>query len=206
MSKPTRVTRAIDLGISRSPVIKITKHLSVSSNGLFLAADARASRAEWAQAGELLRTVTHGGAFALGDFVLLGEQQLGDDIWQIVDQSAGWSEETIRNYRWIANSIPASIRRMDKLTVRHHQLVAKMEREQQEHWLNLAADDEDGPWTVNRLREAIAGEQSDIPPKYFVLIEFATQMEQETAAGEWAAKGHAVKQITSRKRKKQEEE
>lgn len=202
MAKSARATRAIDLGTA--PVIKLSKRIALSMNGLVV--DGRASPTEWEHAAALLHTAHRADAFALGDFLRIGEEQLGDRLYQIVDYGSGWSEETCRNYRWIAEKVPARVRRMDRLTIRHHQVVAPLEVGQQEHWLDLAADAEDGPWTVQQLRDALAGTTDAPPPRYYLLIEFGTQAEQAAVAAQFEGKGHKVKQITSRRRKAKEKE
>lgn len=103
--------------------------------------------------GETLRTLDKSLQFAIGDFFREVEDRFGEKSSQILDHT-GWSESTLRAYRWTAVKVPQEVRRMDRLTYSHHQAVAKLAPRQQRKWLNEAAEAEQ-PWSVTRLKKAI---------------------------------------------------
>lgn len=114
----------------------------------------------FAALGETLRTLDRSLQFAVGDFFRETEDRFGEAASQILDHT-GWSEETLRNYRWVAEKVAPDVRRMDRLYYTHHQAVAKLPPAEQKKWLDRAAEppsDEDGvvkPWGVGRLKSEI---------------------------------------------------
>ena len=120
--------------------------------------------------GESLRTLDRGIQFALGDYFRYIEDRFGEQASQILDHT-GWSESTLRTYRWTAEKIAVETRRMDRLSYRHHQLVAALPPLAQRKWLTEAAEGNgDGkPWTTARLQQAIkAGSDLEITKWYLV--------------------------------------
>lgn len=197
-----RVKRAIALTDGKLEPVALTKHIGISPNGLTITG--KPAPAEWTHVGELLPASEAGVQFAMGDFQIKGEEFLGEEFWQHVDAETGWSAETVRNYRWIAEKIKPHVRRMDKLKLKHHQLVAALDEKQQAYWLNRAADSEDEPWTVARLRDEMAGTDDAPEPRYYVMYEVRSEQEQEDHVTRLQGEGFEVRKITSRRRKAEE--
>lgn len=95
--------------------------------------------------------------FAVGDAIVRVEGMFGEEASQLID-SGDWSEETVRNYRWVAAKIPMSVRSA-RLSFGHHQAVASFDsHETQRLWIDRAVENS---WTVADLRKAI--KLADVP-------------------------------------------
>jgi len=125
----------------------------------------------WDKVGRQLCATEKGIQFGLGDYLNALEAEFGDDYYQIVDYSSGWSQKTCEVYRWLAARIRRERRRMDRLGIRHHLMVAAMSPEKQKEWLDkAAADTEEASWTVARMRKALE-EGEDAPvTAWWVLV------------------------------------
>ena len=79
--------------------------------------------------------------FLLGDALDFGEQAFGEQSAQAIDQTRAvmrLAGKTLQNASWIARSIPPQNRKLDTLSFAHHEVVAKLEPEEQAKFLNLA--------------------------------------------------------------------
>lgn len=125
----------------------------------------------WETAIRNLPVVEKGSPFAIGDAIRYGEARFGERAAQAYGPEQGWSEKTVGVYTWLSERIPSENRRMDRLGIRHHMLVAKLTSAKQRLWLTrAAADGEEKSWTVARLRKAIE-EGQDVPPSvWYVLV------------------------------------
>lgn len=181
--------------------VVLSQGFSVTPNGLVVHGHPKFK--EWQAIGLTLRVTERGIQFAIGDYLNAIEDALGEKASQIVDYSEGWSENTCRVYRYIAKSVAPERRRMDRLTFRHHFVVAGLSAAAQKRWLDkAAADNEDEPWTVRRLIDAMkAGE--DMPEEtWWTLVSCENPGDQLALIGEMQAKGRSCKAITRRQRKK----
>lgn len=139
--------------------------------------------------GETLRTLEHSLAFVVGDFFREAEERFGEQASQILDHT-GWSESTLRAYRWTATKVSQADRRMDVLKYAHHQAVAKLSPKEQRRWLTKAADgDGEKPWPVARLKAAIrAG--GDQPVTTWVCVAFCdSETQRDTLVKELESRG-----------------
>lgn len=201
--------RSISLGATAMAVsvgmleeVPIADGFKTTVNGLVIDGDPGFDA--WAQAGQTLRVVEKGAQFAIGDFVLYGEAKYGEQAAQVLDASDGWSLSTIRNYAWLAERIPASARRMDRLGIRHHQLVASLSAAKQRDWLErAAADEEEQPWTVARLKAAIESGEDAAPTAFYVLVTCETLERQKEILARLETQGLKCKAIEKRKKPKQ---
>lgn len=199
--------RAIVLGdtalsqLAPTETVAIADGFAVSVNGLEI--DGRPPFEAWAEAGRVLRIAERSAPFALGDFLLQVEAALGERASQIVDYGDGWSEATCANYRWIASRIPPVARRMDRLGIRHHQLVAALPIAKQREWLAKAANEDGEPWTVNRLKKALERGE-DLPVSgWYVLVKTAGERAQAQLVVELEAKGYECKPVQRRKQRRE---
>jgi hypothetical protein len=169
-------------------------------NGLIV--DGQPELEKWSPVGVKLRVQERGTQFRLGDFYNELLARFGDDMWNIIDASEGWSLKTIENYGWLASRIKLANRRMDRLGVRHHQLVAPLTEKQQIKWLTAAAaDNEEQPWTVARLRKAIE-EGEDLPvTAFFLLVKCKSASVRDKLQKKLTEDGFDCKARDSRKRK-----
>jgi hypothetical protein len=157
----------------------------------------------WAYTIRTLRVVEKGAQFAIGDAAEYGEARYGERASQVLDASEGWSEKTLAIYRWVARSVSAGVRRMDRLTFTHHQEVAALPPLKQKYWLDLAADSEEEPWTVVRLRAAIR-DNGDLPvTAWFVLVACTSAAHQSRVIRKLEGEGLTCKATVSRRRREE---
>ena len=106
---------------------------------------------DWASAGRQLAWLSHGVAWALGDWLLYGQAHFGSRYRDAI-AATGLDHQTLRNYAWVARSVAPS-RRRDKLSFQHHAEVAALSEAEQELWLGRA---ERLRWSRNQLRRELA--------------------------------------------------
>lgn len=98
--------------------------------------------------------------FWVGDVANAIEFQWGQAYDDLIART-GQKYQTVANQKWVAASVPFSLRR-EKLKWNHHEVVAPLEPTEQAHWLDLA---EANGWSYRELREAIRGRpQEPVPP------------------------------------------
>jgi hypothetical protein len=148
--------------------VRVSDNVLVSVNGLEVTGPV--SYEEWAPDGRKLRVFEKASPLAIGDWYNLGAQLFGERASQEIDPLNGWSLATLENYAWVARQIAVDDRRMDRLGIRHHQLVAHLPAEKQREWLALAADDEEGPWKVARLKKALEFGKDLKPTGWYVVV------------------------------------
>lgn len=161
---------------------------------------------DWERGLKRLRIYERGAQFAVGDALLYGEDRYGEQAAQVIDPSLGWSQDTLSVYRWVSKSIPLEVRRMDRIGIAHHILVARadLSATKKKYWLDrAAADQEEQPWTVARLRDALkAGE--DVPPSAFVVIVYCdTEDKRDKLRDKLEKDGYETKSGERRKAKKE---
>lgn len=112
---------------------------------------------EWSKSFETLEKTGRGHQWWIGDSLNEGESRFPEDYAQVLDpieeekrENEGRGE-TYRQYQQVAFRVPIR-RRRQKLYFGHHQTVAYLEEEEQEHWLDLA---EQEGWSVDKLRRKI---------------------------------------------------
>lgn len=159
--------------------IQLVDGFGVTVNGLVR--HGNPSYEECVVAASMLKTTERAIQFAIGDFLNYLDEHMGERAHQIIDYSEGWSEKTCAVYSWLAKRIDPERRRMDRLTIRHHLLVAALTPTQQTRWLTeAAADDQETPWTVARLKAAIEANEDQPPLGWWVLV-LATDEADQTA-------------------------
>jgi hypothetical protein len=78
--------------------------------------------------------------FAAGDWMNAGLAIFGDDAYDAFD-ALGVNEDTLDQYRWVAEAIPPERRRVGRVRWSLHRLVAKLEPAEQVAWLDRAEED-----------------------------------------------------------------
>lgn len=181
--------------------IQLAQGFSATINGLEITGTPPIDR--WSTVGTALRVLERSSQFAIGDFLNAIEELLGEASAQVVDYSEGWSEKTCAIYKWLAARVPKEVRRMDRLGIRHHLLVAALTPAKQKQWLTkAAADNEEKPWTVKRLQDALK-EGEDLPPAaYWVLVGANSVDDQLALQGQLEAQGRTCKALVRRERRK----
>ena len=132
---------------------------------------------DWASAGRQLAWLSHGVAWALGDWLLYGQARFGTRYRDAI-AATGLDHQTLRNYAWVARSVSPS-RRRDKLSFQHHAEVAALSEAEQELWLGRA---ERLRWSRNQLRRELAERRRALipgPPPRDVMLHFELALQRE---------------------------
>lgn len=152
---------------------------------------------EWSAVGHMLAVQVRGLQFMVGDWMRIGEQLYGELAAQAIDARA-WSDETVRNYIWVAKSVPIENRRED-LTFKHHQIVASLKPQDQKKWLKEAATSEpQGVWPASRLKAAIDSGADEPPTAWFVLVQAASETKRDALQKRLELDGHQCKAVERR--------
>ena len=121
-------------------------------------------KANWEKLGRLIFRLDGAMQWLIGDWLLQGERNNWGKHEQIAD-ALGYDVKTLYDYRYVARHVPYDMRHED-LTFGHHKLVAGLDSEVQQIWLDRAAQGEIDarsgarrPWSISRLRR----EMRDLP-------------------------------------------
>jgi len=180
--------------------VALAPGFGLTVNGLVVSGAPTLSEA--GAAGTVLLVAERASQFAIGDFVNYVEDRFGEQASQIIDEGSGWSLKTVQVYAWLAKRIAPGVRRMDRLGIRHHMLVAGLSPGRQREWLNRAADDQDGPWTVARLAKALKENGDAIETAWWVLVATSGAEDQAALMSMLEGQGRSVKALTRRGKRK----
>lgn len=170
--------------------LAVGRWFHVSERGLSV--QGKPSFEAWARCGRALRAAERGLGFAIGDYIILVEHHLGERASQLID-SSDWAEATVRAYRWLSESVLPE-NREPRLSIRHHQAVAKMPPAEQRHWLQKSIDGDNGEqWTSERLRKEIHAKTELVENAWFLTAEFQSAEDRDKVAKELELQGHACK-------------
>lgn len=206
--KSVKAKRALVLGATAIDVlppeisgaaIPVARGFALTVNGLAISGrpgfDATTATAR------LLCVAEKASPFAIGDAQIYAAERFGERASQIFDADLGLSLKTLAVYEWVAKRIHPSRRRMDRLGIRHHLLVAPLGAAKQKEWLTrAAADDETDPWTVRRLADALNAGEDVAPTAYWLMIACADETEQAQLQAQFEAQGKSVKALVRRRR------
>jgi hypothetical protein len=202
----TAPLRGIALGQTAMMLLPEDEHISELGNGFSVGTDGLVVRGRPA-IGQATKTAKALGRFekvawaALGDLQLYAEEHYGEAASQIFDPELGYSQKTLDAYRWMAQRIAKERRRLDRLGVKHHMLVAALSAAKQKHWLDLAAADEhDRPWTAARLAAALKAGEDELPEAFWVLVSAANEQDQTSLQEQLERDGRSCKAVVRRKR------
>ena len=202
--KPTRRAialgdTALDLVSNQSGPLPLAPGFALTPNGLHI--DGEPSFEQCADIGTLLPVAERCIQFALGDYINYMEARWGEAASQVIDYTSGWSEKTCAIYAWLAKRITPDRRRMDRLTIRHHLLVAALAPSLQTRWLTrAAADGEDRPWTVQRLQTALKASDDVTEETFWVMVAATSEEDQVMLQEAMQAEGRSCKALVRRKR------
>lgn len=176
----------------REACVQLAKGFVLTVNGLRI--QGQPTFAAGAAVGELLRMVQRADGFAIGDWALYMEQRFGEQASQLIDAEAGWNLKTVNVYKWLAERVMGPRRRMDRLGIKHHLIVAPLAPAKQKLWLDRAANDDGEPWTAAQLAQAIKdGEESLDGMAHWVVVLAANKKDAEGLMESLSAQGRTVK-------------
>lgn len=112
----------------------------LSDTGLKAAMRKRPSYADWASIGAFLQQCEKSIAWWVGDWLVYGETNFDEKVYQAVE-ATGLEAETIKQYAWVAENVPAR-NRVAELSFSHHRAVADVTEVKQVMWLKRAVRDE----------------------------------------------------------------
>ncbi len=93
---------------------------------------------EWVMAGKRLGAMNRCSQWWLGDWLRYGASRWGEK-YKEATRITGYDVQTLRNIAYVAGQIEVS-RRRDNLTWSHHAEVCALDEDEQEQWLDLAAE------------------------------------------------------------------
>lgn len=109
----------------------------------------------WKRVGQQIHRIADSSCWWFGDWLVYGEKSYPGRYREAIEQT-NLDYQTLRNYAWVARAFELS-RRRDSLSFQHHAEVAALPEEQQEVWLNRAAEFR---WSRRRLREELKAERT----------------------------------------------
>lgn len=174
----------------------LSEHMAVSVKGLVV--EGKPTFEECERVGKQLVVTERAMQFLLGDYINYMEERWGERAAQVIDFSDGWSEETCRKYAWVAKRITPDRRRMDRLGIKHHFLVANLSPSLQTKWLTrAAADNDEKPWTYAKLKAAM-DDAGELPMLYGVTAFAKSETDQAKMHDVLEANGWTAKTFVKR--------
>ena len=95
--------------------------------------------AEWTAAGRRLGAIGRCGQWGLGDWIRYGNAKFGERYSRAA-RVTGYDVQTLMNMVYVASRFTVS-RRRENLSWSHHETLASLEPDTQDHWLDRAAAD-----------------------------------------------------------------
>lgn len=117
----------------------------------------------WQQLGQLLFRFDKSIQWLIGDWLTYGENNKWGETEEIANEM-GYEVKTLYDYKYVAQNVNFSVR-TENLSFGHHKLVASLDPEEQQFWLQKAeygdvdeATQTAKSWSISRLREAMKGQ------------------------------------------------
>lgn len=101
----------------------------------------------WASAGRRLGAIGRCIQWLLGDWITYGNEKFGNRYAK-ASKITGYDTQSLMNMVYVASRFSIS-RRRENLSWSHHEALAALDLEEQEHWLDQAAEHR---WSVSDLR------------------------------------------------------
>ena len=117
----------------------------------------------WDQAGDLISRADKAIQWAMGDWLIYGENRYGEDHAQALDETR-FAERTLDNIASICRRVAPSRRRED-LSFSHHVVVAPLAEKDQTYWLKKAAEQKPKRMSIAEIEKAIAAWKKTQPEK-----------------------------------------
>lgn len=145
---------------TKSEKSAIVKHLKLPGvvTSTYLKLPARMSYRELEETLAILGQLGRSVGWWVIDAILYAEDKLKEDQFSQIVEALGWNPHTMQNALSVGRAFPPS-RRREALSLGHHEAVARLDKEDQEHWLDLAEEGdklengEQKAWSVSTLRK-----------------------------------------------------
>lgn len=135
-----------------------------------LAIDPKVTFEQWERYGRKLQIIERGIQWAIGDWIIFGENKWGEVYAQAIDVT-GLKVKTLQNYASVAKAIPRSRRRdSDVVDFSTHAEVASLEPEEQEKILSHAETHHTTVRGVRREVEKIRRDKRPKPPDTDIIL------------------------------------
>lgn len=105
---------------------------------------------EWEQSARVLFDIQRSVYWWIGDMIVFGEQQFGDELYQVADDTV--SVDMINRCVSVSREFPPN-ERHQALSWTHHQLVVPYKKPMQQALLKKA---EDNKWSTQQFREYLS--------------------------------------------------
>jgi hypothetical protein len=115
---------------------------------------------DWKTLGVKIAIYSEATAWWLGDWLAFGRMKYGRRYKEGIGPT-GLEYQTLRNYAVVARRFELS-RRRDNLSFQHHAEVCAMADDDQDFWLDLAAEHH---WSKTELRRRLRGHSTEAAPK-----------------------------------------
>ncbi len=154
---------------------------------------------QWARAAETLRKVDSSIRWWIGDMLNIGDSLFGEEASQVIDHEK-WSEQTVKNFCWVAKNVAPSNRAIGQ-SWSHCQVVAALTTSEQRRWLKESAQQ---GWTVSKLKTeimaALAGGKAKL--KFWLIVNCENEGKQTKLAERLEVDGFTVLRKSGLKRDK----
>lgn len=118
----------------------------------------------WQSIGEQIIKIGDSTAWWIADWINYGQQKF-PDRYRKAAAKTNLSYQTLRNYAWVARRFPISRRRAE-LSFQHHALVAGLEEQEQDRWLERALE---RGLSATELRKQLKSSRSSISKSTSIL-------------------------------------
>jgi hypothetical protein len=115
-------------------------------------------QAEWLATGRRLGAIGRCSQWWIGDWIRYGSARWGEKYAEAA-RITGYDVASLRNMAWVASQFDLSLR-SDKLTWSHHVLLAPLESDEKQHWLDRAVEER---LSVADLRIELRGRRQGHP-------------------------------------------
>lgn len=154
-------------GLTNQPKTVVINYNSLGALGFTkcgYVAPADITYVEWTEAGEIIKQIDRFKNFAIGDWILTGEQKFGEMYAQAMDDYEWGTYDKLTKLVWVARNVPHVNRRVE-LTWTHHHHVAKLLYQEQSQWLQKAIDNRlSSDELRDTIREQWEGERIVVVP------------------------------------------
>ena len=93
----------------------------------------------WVEIGQSLGSTVKNLPWAVGDWLVLGEDAFGERAAQHL-QDVGMAVERLSNYAWVSRAFPPTTR-VEGLTWTHHRYIAKLNEDERSFWLRRSLEE-----------------------------------------------------------------